>query len=91
MITSNFSAITFKSSACASETVSPSNVLTGVSSTSEIGGAYGIGFAIQLVYGFIASGTTFKITPFVVMALCAGVFLANETTLKTLKKIKGKI
>lgn len=57
----------------------------------HMGGAYGIGFAIQLVYGFIASGTTFKITPFVIMALCAGVFLANETTLKTLKKIKSKI
>jgi fucose permease len=57
----------------------------------HMGGAYGIGFAIQLVYGFIASGTTFKITPFVIMALCAGVFAANETTLKTLKKIKGKI
>lgn len=52
----------------------------------HMGGAYGIGFAIQLIYGFVASGTTFKITPFVIMALCLGVFTANETTLKILKK-----
>ena len=52
----------------------------------HMGGAYGIGFMIQLVYGFIASATTFAITPFVLMALCFGVFAANETTLKILKK-----
>ena len=57
----------------------------------HMGGAYGIGFAIQLVYGFVASATTFTITPFVLMALCAGVFFANETTLKTIKKNKSKI
>ena len=57
----------------------------------HMGGAYGIGFAIQLIYGFVASGTTFKITPFVLMALCLGVFTANETTLKILKKKKNGI
>ena len=57
----------------------------------HMGGAYGIGFAIQLVYGFVASATTFTITPFVLMSLCAGVFFANETTLKTIKKNKSKI
>lgn len=52
----------------------------------HMGGAYGTGFAIQLIYGYTATATTFKITPFVLMALCAGVFLANEATLKKLKK-----
>ncbi len=48
----------------------------------HMGGAYGIGFFVQLIYGFTASATTFSITPFVLMALCIGVFIANETALK---------
>ncbi len=52
----------------------------------HMGGAYGIGFAIQLIYGYTATATTFKITPYVLLAVCAGVFIANETTLKKLKK-----
>ena len=54
----------------------------------HMGGAYGTGFAFQLVYGYIATATTFRITPFFLMILCAGVFLANEKTLRTLKKEK---
>ncbi len=56
----------------------------------HMGGAYGIGFALQLIYGYTATATTFKITPFVLMALCVGVFIANETTIKTLKNLKNK-
>jgi hypothetical protein len=52
----------------------------------HMGGAYGIGFAIQLLFGFVATATTFNITPFVLLALCIGLFMANETTIKTLKK-----
>ncbi|MBE6803741.1 MAG: MFS transporter [Ruminococcaceae bacterium] len=52
----------------------------------HMGGAYGIGFAIQLIFGFVATATTFNITPFVLLALCIGLFIANETTIKTLKK-----
>lgn len=52
----------------------------------HMGGAYGIGFAVQLIYGYTASATTFKITPFVLLALCLGVFVANETALKLTKK-----
>lgn len=51
----------------------------------HMGGAYGLGFAIQLIYGFVATATTFKITPFVLLLLCAGVFIANEITIKKLK------
>ena len=51
-----------------------------------MGGAYGTGFAIQLIFGYAATLISFKITPFVLLALCAGVYIANEVTLKTLKK-----
>ena len=47
----------------------------------HMGGAYAIGFAIQLVYGFVASATTFMITPFVLLALCAGVLTATQITI----------
>ena len=51
----------------------------------HMGGAYGIGFAIQLIFGFVATATTFKITPFVLLALCVGLFMANEITIKKTK------
>lgn len=52
----------------------------------HMGGAYGIGFAIQLIFGYAATLITFKIMPFVLLALCAGVYLANEITLKKIRK-----
>ena len=52
----------------------------------HMGGAYAIGLAIQLLFGFLASATTFSITPFILLALCAGVLLATAATLKALKK-----
>lgn len=52
----------------------------------HMGGAYAIGFALQLVFGFLASATTFTITPFVLLVLCAGVLLATASTLNALKK-----
>ena len=52
----------------------------------HMGGAYGIGFVVQLIFGYAATGTPFKITPFVLIFLCAGVFAANEAVLKKLKK-----
>ena len=51
----------------------------------HMGGAYAIGFAVQLIYGYAASATTFKITPFVLIALCAGLALFSEKTINTLK------
>ena len=51
----------------------------------HMGGAYGIGFFVQLVFGFVATATTFNITSFVLLALCIGLFLANEITIKKLK------
>ena len=52
----------------------------------HMGSAYAIGFAIQLVFGMIASATTFAITPFVLLILCAGVLIATAATLNALKK-----
>ena len=54
----------------------------------HMGGAYAIGFGTQLVYGFLATSTTFKITGFVLLALCAGLFAANMTALKQIKEKK---
>ena len=54
----------------------------------HMGGAYAIGFGVQLIFGFLASATTFTITPFVLLALCAGVLLATVTTLNALKREK---
>lgn len=51
----------------------------------HMGGAYAIGFGVQLIFGFVATATTFVITPFVLLALCAGLFAANEITIKKLK------
>lgn len=52
----------------------------------HMGGAYGIGFAVQLIYGYVASATTFKITPFILIALVVGVFMAHKITLKKINK-----
>lgn len=51
----------------------------------HMGGAYAIGFCAQLIYGFAASATTFKITPFVLIGLCFALALFNETTIRTIK------
>lgn len=48
----------------------------------HMGGAYAIGFAFQLIYGFVATSVTFKITGFILLSLCVGLFLANMTALK---------
>ena len=51
----------------------------------HMGGAYAIGFGIQLIYGFVASATTFKITPFVLIILCICLLFCSEKTIHTLK------
>lgn len=52
----------------------------------HMGGAYVIGYIMQLVFGYVASATTFAITPFVLLALCAGVLTANGITENKLKR-----
>lgn len=52
----------------------------------HMGGAYTIGFAVQLIFGFSATSVTFKITPFVLLAIGILFLLMNEITIRTLKK-----
>ncbi len=51
----------------------------------HMGGAYAIGFTVQMIYGYVASYTSFKITPFVLAALCLGLWTLNEITLKKVR------
>ena len=51
----------------------------------HMGGAYAIGFGAQLIYGFAATSITFKITGFVLLALCIGLYFAQITALKKIK------
>ena len=52
----------------------------------HMGCAYAVGFAVQLSFGFIATATTFRIMPFVLIALCLGVFAANGTAIRKLQQ-----
>lgn len=54
----------------------------------HMGGAYAIGFLVQLIFGYTAAATTFKITPFVLVAFSLLLFIMNETTIKKVVKIK---
>lgn len=49
-------------------------------------GAYAIGFLIQLIFGYVATATTFAITPYVLIALSVALCIFNESVIK---KIKG--
>ena len=48
----------------------------------HMGGAYAIGFLVQLRFGFTASATTFEITPFVLVGFSVLLFIMNEMTIK---------
>ena len=52
----------------------------------HMGGAYGIGFFSQLIFGYVATATTFKITPFVLLGFCTLLFAMNEITIKKTRK-----
>ena len=52
----------------------------------HMGGAYAVGFGVQLAFGYIASATTFKILPFVLVGFCALLFAVNEITVKKTSK-----
>lgn len=53
----------------------------------HMAGAYSVGFLVQLSFGYIATWTTFKITPFVLLGLIILLLIDNEYTIK---KIKSK-
>ena len=55
----------------------------------HMGGAYATGFFVQLVFGYVATATTFNIMPFVLLTLIICLIILNEYTIKVLKR--GKI
>lgn len=48
----------------------------------HMGGAYAVGFSVQLAFGFIAAATTFKITPFVLCGLCLCLLFAHAAAVR---------
>lgn len=48
----------------------------------HMGGAYAVGFAVQLIFGYVACATTFKIMPYVLLCLAVLSFTANFITVK---------
>ena len=51
----------------------------------HMGGAYAIGFFVQLTFGYVAAATTFGIAQYVLLALCVGMFVANAIAEKKTK------
>ncbi len=52
----------------------------------HMGGAYAIGFTLQMLYGFAATGISFKITPYVLVSLSICLFAMNNLTNKLTAK-----
>ncbi len=52
----------------------------------HMGGAYGIGFGVQLLFGFIATVWTFKITTYILIFLSILFFVSNEITISLTNK-----
>lgn len=52
----------------------------------HMGGAYILGFLTQIVFGYVASATTFSITPYVLLVICLVLLADNELTLKLIGK-----
>lgn len=55
----------------------------------HMGGAYGIGYVVQLCFGYAASATTFAVTPCVLLLLCVGVWVANRATVRLLRNARA--
>jgi fucose permease len=54
----------------------------------HMGGAYGTGFFVQLVFGYVATATTFKIMPYVLLTFSILLFIINEITIKKVQDNK---
>ena len=48
----------------------------------HMGGAYTIGFFVQIIYGYVATATTFKLTPLLLLCICALLIFVNEAAIK---------
>lgn len=56
----------------------------------HMGGAYALGFTVQMAFGFAAAATTFKMLPFVLLALCALCVVMNEVAMRAIENGKGE-
>ena len=52
----------------------------------HMGGAFTMGYLVQLSFGYLAVLTGYGILPFVLLALLAGVFLCHDETVRRLKR-----
>lgn len=52
----------------------------------HMSGAYLLGFLMQLLFGFVASATTFSLLPFFLALCCAGMLLCHEWVESRLKR-----
>lgn len=55
----------------------------------HMGGAFTMGYIVQMSFGYLAVLTGYGILPFVLLGLIAGVFALNEITVKTLRRANG--
>lgn len=55
----------------------------------HMGGAFTMGYIVQMSFGYLAVLTGYGILPFVLLGLIAGVFALNEITVKTLRQANG--
>lgn len=53
----------------------------------HMGGAYTVGFAMQVIFGYVAPATTFAIMPYVLIAFAAIMLVMVEVTNKKARKI----
>lgn len=54
----------------------------------HMGGAFGIGYAVQMIFGYLAVATGYSIMPAVLILLLGGVFLCNAMTLRKVGQTK---
>lgn len=54
----------------------------------HMGGAYAVGFAFQLIFGYIMTATTFSIMPPILIMIAALAAIANEIAIKKVKPAK---
>ena len=52
----------------------------------HMGGAYAVGFASSIIYGYAAAATSYTFTPLLLLLFCAGLFAVNEAVIRILKK-----
>ena len=56
----------------------------------HMGGAGVVGYLIQLIFGYVASATTFKFLPFVLLSVCLILFIINEVVINMQKSSNNK-